>query len=140
MNDDISTSQWLTVTVVAGLLFLSGCSLLGPGDGDVVIHNEGGERNLTLVMDTEAGVPTFNRSVTVEYESTRRLPRVLPATDWSYPFYLYIIVGGECVERTENHWEPEIHFLIRPNGTIASPGADIDAPTTPTFESTKPPC
>jgi len=105
-----------------------------------VIHNEGGTHNLTLVMETEAGVPTFNKSVTVQSESTRQLSGVLPAIDWSYPFYLYFIVDGECVERTKHYWEPEIHFLINTNGTVVSPGSDREVFPTPTLEFNKPLC
>ena len=140
MGDGFLIRRQLAVAIVLCTLLIAGCNSFGNVKGDVVIHNEGPEQNLKLVFDRGEAYSTINESVTIDSESTRRISGFLPASDWDYGFYLYFIVDGECVVQTDNHWEREIHFLIRENGTIAAPGAPTEVTLTPENEPTEPSC
>lgn len=130
----------LAVIIVLCAFLIAGCNSFGNVEGDVVIHNEGPERTLELVFDRGETYSTINESVTVDSESTHRVSGFLPASDWDYGFYLYFIVDGECVVQTDNHWEREIHFLIREDGTIVTRGAPTTITLTPEYEPTEPSC
>lgn len=140
MRDRLLIRRQLAVAIVLSTLLFAGCNSFGGAKGDVVIHNEGPEQDLKLVLDRGDVYSTINKSLTIDSESTRRVSGFLPASDWDYGFYLYFIVNGECVVQTENHWDQEIHFSIREDGTITAQGAPITVTLSPEYEPTEPSC
>lgn len=114
---------WRIVNVAICIMILvstSGClGGLSSSDGDIVLKNQDSvQHNISITIDRGPSYDYINGSEIIEPDKEKRLSGILPRTDTTYAFYLYIYLDGEYVNTTGHQWDQEIILTIHQDGKV----------------------
>jgi len=111
------------VKLVISLLILfsaTGCfGGVSGSDGDIVVRNQDvTQHHISIAIDRGPSYNYSSSSEMIEADEKKRLSGVLPRTDTTYPFYLYIYLNGKHVNTTGHQWDQEIILTIHHGGNV----------------------
>ena len=108
--------------VVSLVILFSAIGCLGgvsSSDGDIVVRNQDTtQHHISITIDRGPSYDYSNNSEIIEAGEKKRLSGVLPRTDTTYPFYLYIYLNGRHVNTTGHQWDQEIILTIHHSGKV----------------------
>ena len=106
--------------IVVLVVGASGCiGSASNSDGDITVKNQDSvSHNMTIIIDRGPSYTNKNLSALISDGDEKQFTNVLPRTDTTYAFYLYVYIDEDYKKTTGHQWDQGIVFTIQNNANI----------------------